>query len=214
MTAPAVFLDRDGVLNRNVFNPATRAWEAPHHPDDFVLTPGALPALARLAAGGFRLFVVSNQPDYALGKASLEAIAAIHHRLAAQLTAAHVEVDAFYYCYHHPRGIVPGYSGDCACRKPSPYFLFQAHDSYGIELAASWMVGDRASDIACGRAAGVRTIRIAPAIRRQLRRGKPKTARNQPILRLMTSRPQPISFCGKLFTRASNRRRRQRRKTF
>ena len=162
MTAPAVFLDRDGVLNRNVFNPATRAWEAPHHPDDFVLTPGALPALARLAAGGFRLFVVSNQPDYALGKASLEAIAAIHHRLAAQLTAAHVEVDAFYYCYHHPRGIVPGYSGDCACRKPSPYFLFQAHDSYGIELAASWMVGDRASDIACGRAAGVRTIRIAP----------------------------------------------------
>lgn len=160
--ARAVFLDRDGVLNRNVYNPLTGAWEAPHHPDDFALMPGALPALSRLGAGGFRLFLVSNQPDYALGKASLDVIESIHRRLADHLAAAQIAFDAFYYCYHHPNGVLPGYSGSCPCRKPSPYFLLRARDAHGIDLSVSWMIGDRVSDIECGRAAGVHTIRVAP----------------------------------------------------
>lgn len=157
----AVFLDRDGVLNRNVFNPSTGAWEAPHRPDDFIPVPGVLPALGRLTAAGFRLFLVSNQPDYALGKTSLAALDAIHQRLLAHLAHGGISFTAFYYCRHHPRGIVEGYSGPCICRKPSPHFLQQAASDYLIDLARSWMIGDRASDVACGLAAGARTIRIA-----------------------------------------------------
>jgi D-glycero-D-manno-heptose 1,7-bisphosphate phosphatase len=160
-TARAVFLDRDGVLNRNIYNPATGAYEAPHHPDDFIQVPGMTEALARLRDAGFRLCLVSNQPDYALGKASLDEIHAIHAMLEAALRESGVTLDAAYYCYHHPRGITPGYSMICQCRKPSPYFLTSARDAFQLDMAQSWMVGDRVTDIECGRAAGVKTIRVA-----------------------------------------------------
>jgi D-glycero-D-manno-heptose 1,7-bisphosphate phosphatase len=160
-TRRAVFLDRDGVLNRNIFNPATGAFESPHDPRDLIVVPGAAAALHRLRDANFLLCVVSNQPDYALGKASLEALAAIRSRLEATLGADGITFDAVYYCYHHPRGITPGYAGPCQCRKPSPYFLLTARDALGIDLARSWMVGDRVTDIECGRAAGVKTIRVA-----------------------------------------------------
>jgi len=158
----AVFLDRDGVINRNVFNPATRAYEAPHSVEDVVLLPGALDALARLRTAGWPLFLISNQPDHALGKASLETIKAIHVDIVARLSAAGVTLREAYYCYHHPRGATPGFSGPCVCRKPSPYFLHQAQAAHGLDLTACWMVGDRASDIACGQAGGLRTIQLAP----------------------------------------------------
>lgn len=158
----AVFLDRDGVINRNIFNPATGAYEAPHRLEDVVLLPGAPEALARLQAAGWPLFLISNQPDHALGKASIETIKAIHAEIAAHLAAAGVGFREAYYCYHHPDGAVAGYSGPCVCRKPSPYFLHQARAAHSLDLAACWMVGDRASDIACGQAGGLRTIQMAP----------------------------------------------------
>ncbi len=158
----AVFLDRDGVLNRNVFNPATGAYELPLRPEDFELLPGVLPALAQLQDLGYRLFLVSNQPSHAKGKTTLAALHAIHGRLQALLAEAGIAFADVYYCYHHPDGIVPGYSGPCLCRKPSPYFLNEAQRKFGLVPAQSWMIGDRGSDILCGRAAGVRTIRIAP----------------------------------------------------
>jgi len=158
----AVFLDRDGVINRNVFNPDTGAYEAPHRIEDVDLLPGALAALARLQAAGWPLFLVSNQPDHALGKASLGTIRAIHAEIVSRLAVAGVTLREAYYCYHHPKGRAPGYSGACICRKPSPYFLLQARDAHDLDLAACWMVGDRASDIACGQAGGLRTILVAP----------------------------------------------------
>ncbi len=158
--AKAVFFDRDGVLNRLVFNPATGSFESPHTPDDWALMPGVLDALKRLRQAGFELFLVTNQPSYAKGKTTLENIKAIHARLHAQLTEAGIMFSAYYYCYHHPDGIVPDYSGPCECRKPSPYFLKQAQKAFGLDMAASWMIGDQDTDIACGQAAGVRTIQI------------------------------------------------------
>jgi D-glycero-D-manno-heptose 1,7-bisphosphate phosphatase len=160
MTAPAVFLDRDGVINANIYNPQTGDYESPHRPEDFHLVDGVLPALARLRDAGFQLFLVSNQPSYAKGKTSLAQIEATHARLADALSAAGIAFAAFYYCYHHPEGTVPGYSGPCQCRKPAPFFLFKARDEFPLVLEKSWMVGDRATDIECGRAAGVRTIRV------------------------------------------------------
>lgn len=158
----AVFLDRDGVLNANIFNPATDAWESPHHPDDFRLLPGALDGLRRLADGGFALFLVSNQPSYAKGKTSLENIRAIAAKLETAVSNAGIQFVEYYYCLHHPDGMMPGYSGTCACRKPSPYFLHKAEGDHGIDLAGSWMLGDRETDILCGRSAGVQTIYIRP----------------------------------------------------
>jgi D-glycero-D-manno-heptose 1,7-bisphosphate phosphatase len=115
----------------------------------------------RLQAAGFRLFLVSNQPSYAKGKTTLAALEEIHCRLVEALNATGIAFSAFYYCFHHPESNVPGYGGPCACRKPSPFFLLKARDEFGLDLAGSWMVGDRVTDIECGRAAGAHTIRVA-----------------------------------------------------
>ena len=65
-----------------------------------------------------------------------------------------------YYCYHHPDGIVPAYSGPCPCRKPSPHFLLKAAADHGLDLARSWMVGDQDRDLEAGRRAGCRTVLV------------------------------------------------------
>jgi D-glycero-D-manno-heptose 1,7-bisphosphate phosphatase len=157
---PAVFLDRDGVINRNVLNPQTQAWESPLTVEDFVLAENALPALQALNGAGFLLFLVSNQPNYAKGKTSFLALAGIHNHLLGLLDQYAIPFAAFYYCLHHPHGIVPGLGGTCPCRKPSPFFLLQARDQFGLNMERSWMVGDRTTDVACGQAAGVHTILV------------------------------------------------------
>lgn len=156
----AVFLDRDGVLNRLVLNPATGEYESPHRTEDFYLYPGTAASLRLLQERGYMLFLVSNQPSYAKGKTSLENIEAIHALLHEALIGEGVAFKEYYYCYHHPQGIVPGYSGSCACRKPGAYFLEEAKKRYGYSAAGSWMVGDQDSDILCGRSCGLRTILI------------------------------------------------------
>jgi D-glycero-D-manno-heptose 1,7-bisphosphate phosphatase len=157
----AVFLDRDGVINRNVLNPATGAWEAPKQASDFVLLPGVIDAMKRLGEAGFLLFLVSNQPDYAKGKATLEALAEVHGELLRALDEAGITFSAFYYCHHHPEGVVKGYCGPCPCRKPSPYFLLEAAKKFRLALERSWMVGDRETDVECGQRAGASAIRVA-----------------------------------------------------
>jgi D-glycero-D-manno-heptose 1,7-bisphosphate phosphatase len=159
----AVFLDRDGVINRNVWNPATSQYESPLTADAFELLPGVMHALLRLQSAGFLLFVVSNQPNYSKGKSSIDTPAAIHRKLLALTTQAGIIFAGCYYCFHHPEGSESGYAGPCVCRKPSPYFLLHAQEHFGIDLAASWMIGDRESDVQCGKAAGTRTILIQDA---------------------------------------------------
>ena len=117
---PAVFLDRDGVINEDVFYPATGEWEAPLDPADFVLRPGALAALARLDAAGFALVLVSNQAAHAKGKVALERLVAVDRRFRALLVEAGIEFADFCYSYSHPQGVVPGFSGPSLERKPSP----------------------------------------------------------------------------------------------
>lgn len=157
---PAVFLDRDGVLNELILNPATGRMESPLTPEDFRLLPGVMRALERLQAAGYLLILVSNQPNYALGKSSYLNLGLIHHRLVTELVAGGIHFTRFCYCLHHPKGVTAGYSGACACRKPAPWFLLRAAEDCGLSLGESWMIGDRPTDMECGRAAGVRTIRI------------------------------------------------------
>jgi len=164
MTRPAIFLDRDGVLNPTVFNPHTGRMESPLAPRDFRLIDGVIPALESLQTASYSLILVSNQPNYALGKSSYDTHRLIQHQLERQLDAAGIHFTRFCYCLHHPKGLTPGYSHVCDCRKPSPGFLFQARDDFSLTLRDSWMIGDQPTDTQCGRAAGVRTIRITEAV--------------------------------------------------
>jgi D-glycero-D-manno-heptose 1,7-bisphosphate phosphatase len=156
----AVFLDRDGVLNELVLNPATREYEPPHSPDNLIIFPDVIESLRVLQIAGFELFLVSNQPDYAKGKTTLGNIRSVHTRFDSILTSGGIHFQEYFYCYHHPDGVVPEYSCLCECRKPNPHFLFKAAEDYDIDLKKSWMIGDRDSDIECGKAAGTRTIMI------------------------------------------------------
>lgn len=157
MGRPAVFLDRDGVINELIFNPRTGEFESPHFPGDLCIIPGILDPLRSLITSGFDLFLISNQPSYAKGKTSLENIFEIHRLLDEFLKSHNVYFREYYYCYHHPQGIVPEFSGPCPCRKPAPFFLFKAEKDHGVALSHSWMIGDQDSDMECGRNAGCHT---------------------------------------------------------
>ena len=163
MAKKAVFFDRDGVLNRLILNPATGAFEAPQRLEDLKVTENLPGLLKPLQDAGYALFVVSNQPDAAKGKASLDSLKAIHAELDRHLKAGGILFTEYYYCYHHPQGIVPELSGRCQCRKPSPYFIKKALADYQLDAAASWMLGDLDTDMACGKAAGVKTLLIGAA---------------------------------------------------
>lgn len=158
----AAFLDRDGVLNENVFYPDTQAWESPRTAEDFKLFPETIPSLQALQRAGFLLFLISNQPNVAKGKSTMEELDAIQAKLRTAVEAAGVRFTEFFYCYHHPDSTLRPFGGPCLCRKPSPHFLLTAAAIYRVDLGQSWMIGDRRSDIACGNRAGVQTILIAP----------------------------------------------------
>lgn len=160
MPSPAVFLDRDGILNRLVLNPATGQHEAPQRLQDLSLTQGLGPLVAQLKGAGFSLFVISNQPDAAKKKCTLADLDAIHAALDAGLRQQGVEVLAYYYCRHHPQSLLPELLGPCACRKPSPYFLLKASAEHDLDLGASWLIGDQDSDVQCGQAAGLRCVQV------------------------------------------------------
>ena len=140
----AVFLDRDGVLNRSVVR-AGRPY-APTSLDEFELLPGVLEALTNLRTAGFVLVVVTNQPDLATGRIRPEVAEAIHQKLRALLPLDDIKV-----CGHVDED-------DCACRKPRPGMLLEAARDWSIDLYRSFIVGDRWRDVAAGKAAGCKTI--------------------------------------------------------
>jgi D-glycero-D-manno-heptose 1,7-bisphosphate phosphatase len=144
----AVFLDRDGTLIEDV--------GYPDDPDGVRLVPGAADALAALRRGGFALVVVSNQSGIGRGLVTPEQAESVHERFVAELAAHGVELDDARYCPHAP-------DESCPCRKPSPGLLRDAASELGVDLAGSFMVGDKPSDVEAGRRAGCRTVLLAPA---------------------------------------------------
>jgi D-glycero-D-manno-heptose 1,7-bisphosphate phosphatase len=157
----AVFLDRDGVLNEEVYSERMGRWDAPFVPEDLALTRGVSTALRALSDLGYELFIVSNQAAYAKGSASLRSLWRVHERLVGLLAADGIQLKDSFYAYGHPDGVVPAFTGCCLERKPSPYFLLIAEARYELDMACSWMIGDQDIDVACGQAAGVRTILVA-----------------------------------------------------
>ena len=157
---PAIFFDRDGVLVEEVFYGETGEREAPMRPDDVRLLPDAAAAARRLEEAGYLLIVISNQGAYAKGKIGLRSLWLVHERFVQLLADEGVRLDGFYYSYGHPDGVVPYFSGRSLDRKPNPYFIYVAAAQYDIDLTRSWFVGDRETDVECGLAAGLRTLRI------------------------------------------------------
>ncbi|HEV7749923.1 MAG TPA: HAD family hydrolase [Baekduia sp.] len=157
---PAVFLDRDGVLNDPVLDPVDGRPESPLHAADIVLAEGAVEGCRLLKDNGFLLVVASNQPGAAKGKATLDELWDVHERVAELLDAAGVTIDDWRYCFHHPEAVVPELAGACDCRKPAPGMLLQAASAHGIDLPASWMVGDSDGDVEAGQRAGCQTVLI------------------------------------------------------
>ena len=144
--ASAVFLDRDGVLVIPEFRDG-RSF-APTRLDDYAFYPDAPAALSRLKAAGFKLVVVTNQPDVGKGLITEDVVTEMHDRLRKAMP-----VDAIKACFH-PQ------SAGCECRKPKPGMLIEAATELQIDLTQSFMVGDRESDVEAGNAAGCRTVFI------------------------------------------------------
>jgi D-glycero-D-manno-heptose 1,7-bisphosphate phosphatase len=151
MSRPAVFLDRDGTLVEEV--------PYLHDPARVVLLDG-VDALAGLAAAGYALVVVTNQAGVARGLYDEAAVDAVHRRLAELLAGAGVRLDAVLHCPHHPEGTVPGYARPCRCRKPGPAMLEAAAERLGLDLAASFLVGNHPTDVGAAVAAGVTPLYV------------------------------------------------------
>lgn len=150
----AVFLDRDGTINREVTHLKS--------PDQVELLPSAAEAIRRLNRSGTLAVVITNQPVVARGDVGVDDLGRIHARLESQLGAEGAFLDALYFCPHHPDkgfpGEVPELKGYCNCRKPEPGLIEKACHDLGIGRQDSWMVGDMTSDIEAGRRAGLKTI--------------------------------------------------------
>jgi len=136
-----VFLDRDGTIIHEK--------EYLHRVEDVELIPGAVAALQRLQAAGFRLFVVTNQSGVGRGYFTLADVDRVHQHLAAQLAKAGVHLEKFYVAPEAPDQPSRG-------RKPSPQFLFDARAEFGVDLGESYVIGDKLIDLQCGWNAGVK----------------------------------------------------------
>jgi D-glycero-D-manno-heptose 1,7-bisphosphate phosphatase len=144
----AVFLDRDGVINRKPpEGEYVTRWE------DLELLPGVAEAITVLAKAGFLVIVVSNQRCVAKGLLTVRELDSIHQRMCDKLAGVGAVITDVYYCPHdaHP---------PCDCRKPAPGMLLAAVRNHEIDLAGSWMVGDSDTDVEAGKKAGCRTARI------------------------------------------------------
>ena len=150
----AVFVDRDGtiIVNRHYGS----------DPDSIELLDGVAEGLRALREAGYKLILVSNQSGVARGYFDEAAIGRMHDKLQKMLDADGAALDGLEYCPHHPEGDVAPYAVECACRKPAPGMIRRAARKYGLNLSASWMVGDIAADVEAGKRAGARTALVGP----------------------------------------------------
>lgn len=155
----AVFLDRDGVLNRPVVRDGLPF--PPANLGEFQLYPDVAEGCQQLKEAGFLLIAVTNQPDVGRGTQTRESVEAIHGKLRADLPA----LDGIEVCFHAGAS----HGEPCDCRKPKPGMLLHAAATHGIDLKGSFLIGDRWRDVDCARAAGCRAVLIDHGYRERLR---------------------------------------------
>jgi D-glycero-D-manno-heptose 1,7-bisphosphate phosphatase len=143
---PAVFIDRDGVICENRPD-HVKAWS------EFVFLPGTVEALASLTRAKTRLFVFTNQSAVGRGLMSRRTLDAVHEKMLDYLGGAGAHVEGILVCPHHP-------DDDCACRKPKPGLLLEAHDRFKVDLKRSFVVGDHHTDVEAGTEVGAETVLV------------------------------------------------------
>ena len=150
--SPAIILDRDGTLCRDVVYMSRF--------EDFEPLPGVDAALRLLQDAGYRLFVATNQSGVARGMFSLETVEKLNAQIWEYFLEKGVNIEDFAVCPHHPEGTVPEYTLDCDCRKPKPGMLLDLARKHNLDLARSYMVGDMPRDVEAGLAAGAQGVFI------------------------------------------------------
>jgi D-glycero-D-manno-heptose 1,7-bisphosphate phosphatase len=148
----AVFIDRDGTISEEV--------GYVNHPSRYRVFPFAAAAIKLLNEAGRLAVLVTNQAGVARGYFKEDVIAAVHDLLARELERNGARLDAVYYCPHHPSVGEPPYRADCDCRKPKPGLITRAAADLDIDLAGSWMIGDRYGDVELARNAGTRSALV------------------------------------------------------
>lgn len=162
-SVPAVFVDRDGTLNREVEYLAAV--------EDLRLLPGAADGVRRLRAAGFAVVVVTNQSAVARGFLDRATLAAIHRELRRRLAARGASLDGLYVCPHHPQAGRPPLRRRCRCRKPAPGLVRQAVRELGLDIERSYCVGDGAADLALAAWTGTRAVLVLTGHGRRTARG-------------------------------------------
>ena len=148
----AVFLDRDGTLNVDV--------GYLHRLEDLELFPWTADALRLLKRAGYTLVVVTNQSGIAHGLIDQAFVQICHDEMRRRLQRGGADLDALYFCNHHPRGAIPELSVDCRCRKPLPGMVEDAVRDHGIDPTRSWVIGDKWLDVNLGHAVGAKSILV------------------------------------------------------
>ncbi|HEY3384190.1 MAG TPA: HAD family hydrolase [Vicinamibacterales bacterium] len=149
---PAVFLDRDGTVIEEV--------GYLNRLDRVAFFPWTVDAIRVLNESGFLVVVVTNQAGVARGYFEDAFVKETHAFIDGRLRGGRARIDAYYYCPHHPDGLVPEFTRPCECRKPKPGLIHRAARDLDIDLAHSFVVGDRWLDVELGRAAGTRTVLV------------------------------------------------------
>lgn len=144
---PALFFDRDGVLNEDS--------GFVHRPADLRWIPGAKEAVLWLNRRGYLVFVVTNQSGIARGYFGTAEVEHLHGWMQGELAAIGAHVDQFAYCPHHPEAPLPAYRQVCACRKPNPGMILELLAAWPVDRARSLLIGDQPSDIAAAKGAGI-----------------------------------------------------------
>jgi D-glycero-D-manno-heptose 1,7-bisphosphate phosphatase len=152
MGRPAIFFDRDGTLSHEV--------GYVNHLSRFRLLPYAVDAVRVVNGSGWLAVLVTNQAGVARGYFPESLIQEVHAHVRAEMAAGGAHLDGIYACVHHPSVGEPPYRQDCECRKPRPGLLRQAEKELGVDLARSWMIGDRHGDLAVAWAAGARAALV------------------------------------------------------
>jgi D-glycero-D-manno-heptose 1,7-bisphosphate phosphatase len=146
---PAVFLDRDGVLNQDLGYVSKI--------DEFFWIPGAKRAIRYLNERGYLVFVVTNQSGIARGYYESADVDSLHRWINRELGKVGAHVDQFYYCPHHPYAGQGEYTCNCDCRKPAPGLILSAAKDWKIDQKSSFLIGDKKSDVEAGERAGIKS---------------------------------------------------------
>ena len=148
----AIFLDRDGVINKEV--------GYLHEVERLEFIPNSLESIKILVNSSYKIIIVTNQPVIGRGICTEQQYLEFQNHMIKEIENAGGRIDKFYYCPHHPRHGKGDYLKECNCRKPKPGMLLQAKEKFNLDMENSWMIGDSRSDIKVGNVVGCKTILV------------------------------------------------------